>query len=254
MPLEVTTTANLVKQGDTFDVLASFRDTMATNAVSVVFNYDGSKFEFRRDLGNIDGVSCLTSEEGDGQVKLTLMIPDYNAKDLVNVRFRAKEDADLQNEESCITTVVNYVYRDELTGNKMVISTSASTSFTTSNGIPGDTDGDGIVTLIDLSNIIDMFGVKSSDDLWARAKYFDFNNNSEIDIADIVALQSLSIDGTKGTPLAVYTLFRSKTGCKEFIGYFYQNGIRRYSFKVLLQQLNTKPGSLPEDVVCKECK
>ena len=191
MPLEVTTTANLVKQGDTFDVLASFRDTMATNAVSVVFNYDGSKFEFRRDLGNIDGVSCLTSEEGDGQVKLTLMIPDYNAKDLVNVRFRAKEDADLQNEESCITTVVNYVYRDELTGNKMVISTSASTSFTTSNGIPGDTDGDGIVTLIDLSNIIDMFGVKSSDDLWARAKYFDFNNNSEIDIADIVAVAKL---------------------------------------------------------------
>jgi Ca2+-binding EF-hand superfamily protein len=54
--------------------------------------------------------------------------------------------------------------------------------------MPGDTDGDGVITLIDISNIVDMFGVNSEDPLWAEARFFDFNNNNEIDIADIVVI------------------------------------------------------------------
>ena len=154
MPLDVTTAANLVKKGDTFDAAVAFRDKTLTNAVSVVFKFDSSKFEYWRDLDNIEGVNTFIREVGDGEVKLTLMIADYNAKKLANIRFKAKEDADLQNDENSITTVVNYVYKDEYTGNKFVLTTSGSTSFTTSDGIPGDTDGDGIITLIDLSNVI----------------------------------------------------------------------------------------------------
>lgn len=190
MPLVIKTTANLIEQGDIFHVLASFRDTTSTNAASVAFNFDSSKFEYIAALDDIEGASILTREVADGEIKLTLMIPDYKAKDLAKIRFKAKEDADLQNEESSITTVVNYVYRD-YSGSKFVVSTSGSTSFTTSNGIPGDTDGDGIVTLIDLSNVIDMFGVTSGNSRWSQAKYFDFNNNNEIDISDIVAVAKL---------------------------------------------------------------
>lgn len=190
MPLSVTTTANLIKKGDVFDVLASFRDTTETNAVSINFKYDSSKFEYISALADIDGVSYLTTEAGDGEIKLTLMIPDYNAKDLAKIRFKAREDADLQNEDSSIETVANYVYRD-FEGNKFILATFGSTSFTTSNGNPGDTDGDGIVTLIDLSNVIDLFGVTNTSSRWPRAKFYDFNNNNQIDIADIVYVAQL---------------------------------------------------------------
>lgn len=195
-PLSVTTTANLLKKGDYFDVKASFIEETTSNAVSLVIEYDSDKFEFAGNLGAdssqdsyIDGISYLTCEVGDGNIKFTIMIPDYRAKDLVSLRFRAKENADIQNEEISITATANYVYRTS-TGDKTIRTAFGSTSFTTS-GNPGDTDGDGKITLIDLSNIIDMFGVKSGDELWTKAKFFDFNKNNVIDIADIVAVAKL---------------------------------------------------------------
>jgi len=194
MPLDVTTNAKLVKKGDLFDVAVAFRDRTATNTARVTLKFDSSKFEFWRDLGGIDGVTLLTREQGDGEVKLTLMIPDYNAKELVKIRFKAKEDADLKNESNSITAVVNYVYRDEFSGEKIVLTTSGSTSFVTSGGIPGDTDGDGVITLIDLSNIIDMFGLKKGDAGWTTAQFYDFNGNDEIDIQDIVYVAKLVVN------------------------------------------------------------
>ena len=194
--LDVSTTANLVKKGDYFDVSASFLRTTTTNAVSFVLDYDKDKFEYAGNLGAdpsqdsyIDGVTYLTSDAGDGNVKLTLMIPDYKAKNLVSLRFRAKENADIQNADNSITATANYVFKAG-TGEKVVLSASGSTDFTTI-GNPGDTDADGRVTLIDLSNVIDMFGVRSGDALWAKAKFFDFNRNKVIDIADIVAVAKL---------------------------------------------------------------
>lgn len=195
-PLSVTTTANLLKQGDYFDVKASFLQTTTSNAVSLVLNYDSDKFEYAGNLGAdssqdsyIDGISYLTSEVGDGSITLTIMIPDYEAKDLASLRFRAKENADIQNAENSITATANYVYRAS-TGDKTVRTAFGSTDFTTS-GNPGDTDGDGKITLIDLSNVIDMFGVENGDELWTKAKFFDFNKNNVIDIADIVAVAKL---------------------------------------------------------------
>ena len=44
------------------------------------------------------------------------------------------------------------------------------------------------VTLIDLSNVIDLFGVKNTEPAWEDAKYYDYNNNGEIDIYDITVL------------------------------------------------------------------
>lgn len=195
-PLSVTTTANLLKKGDYFDVKASFVQATTSNAVSFVLNYDSDKFEYAGNLGAdssqdsyIDGVSYLNSEVGDGKVTLTIMIPDYEAKDLVSLRFRAKENADIQNADNSVTATANYVYRAS-TGDKTIRTAFGSTDFTTS-GNPGDTDGDGKITLIDLSNVIDMFGVENGDELWTKAKFFDFNKNNAIDIADIVAVAKL---------------------------------------------------------------
>ena len=195
-PLDVTTTANLVKKGEYFDVTASLPETTTVNAVSFVLNYDPDKFEYCGNLGAdpaqdsyIDGVTYLTSDVGDGNVKLTLMIPDYKAKDLVSLRFRAKENADIQNADNSITATADLVYKTS-EGSKFVFTVSGSTEFT-SSGNPGDTDEDGKVTLLDLSNVIDMFGVKSGDALWTKAKFYDFNKNKVIDIADIVTVAKL---------------------------------------------------------------
>jgi enterochelin esterase-like enzyme len=191
--LKVTTNANLVQKGDYFDISASFTQKTSTNAVSLILNYDQDKFEYAGNIGGdpshdsyIDGVTYLTSDVGEGSIRLTMMIPDYNAKDLVNLRFRAKENAELQNTDCTITAIADYVYKTSA-GEKLVKQVTGSTNFTTS-GLPGDTDNDGKITLIDLSNIIDMFGVKSGEALWAEARFFDFNKNNEIDIADIVAI------------------------------------------------------------------
>ena len=195
-PLDVATTANLVKKGDYFDITASFHETTTANAVSFVLNYDKDKFEYCGNLGAdpaqdsyIDGVTYLTSDVGDGNVKLTLMIPDYKAKDLVSLRFRAKENADIQNADNSISATANYVYKMS-SDKKIVLTAYGSTDFT-SSGNPGDTDADGKVTLLDLSNVIDMFGVKSGDVLWTKAKFYDFNKNKVIDIADIVTVAKL---------------------------------------------------------------
>ena len=195
-PLDVTTNANLVKKGDYFDVAVSFHKATTANAVSFVLNYDSDKFEYAGNLGAdssqdsyIEGVTYLTSSAGEGKVKLTMMIPDYKAKDLASLRFRAKENADIQNADNSITASADYVYKNS-TGIKTVRTAFGSTDFT-SSGNPGDTDADGKVTLLDLSNVIDMFGVKSGDALWTKAKFFDFNNNKVIDIADIVAVAKL---------------------------------------------------------------
>ena len=191
--LDVTTTANLIKKGDYFDIAAAFSEVTATNAATVEINYDASKFEYVRNLGGnaseatyIDNVSYLKTDLGDGSVKLTLMIADKNAKDLVSLRFRAKADANLKNEDNSISATARYVFTNP-SGDKIIKASMGSTSFT-SLGIPGDTDGDGEVTLIDLSNIIDLFGVSAADALWTEAKYYDLNKNMVIDIADIVAI------------------------------------------------------------------
>ena len=55
------------------------------------------------------------------------------------------------------------------------------------NNVPGDTTGKGYVDLIDLSNVIDMFGITAEHPDWNTVyKFYDFNNNGRIDIQDIV--------------------------------------------------------------------
>jgi len=68
---------------------------------------------------------------------------------------------------------------------KSIRRVQASVTFTTSAGAQGP------YTLIDLSNLIDWFGVKAGDAAWAQARFFDFNGNGEIDIQDIATLAQM---------------------------------------------------------------
>ena len=75
--------------------------------------------------------------------------------------FQSQGNADIQNEENSIGTA-NYVYRTS-TGDK-TIRTAFGSTFTTS-GNPGDTDGDGKITLIDLSTS-STCSEEELDELW----------------------------------------------------------------------------------------
>lgn len=58
--------------------------------------------------------------------------------------------------------------------------------------LEGDTNGDGRIDLLDLSNMIDWLGFNDSREDWADWHiYFDFNGNGEIDIYDIAYVARL---------------------------------------------------------------
>lgn len=196
--LNISTKAHNVKVGDYFNVDASFKETKNSNTVVLNYSFDSAKFEYANYTVPKGGnISVIDTQYGDGYAKITLMIPDYEAEDLGSIMLHAKEDAILSNEQQTITVNSDYVVKNE-DGNKVVESVTATTNFTTiGTGTPepallGDTNGDGVVDLIDLSNMIDWFGVDSSDTEWLnKYTYFDFNNNSTIDIYDISSVARL---------------------------------------------------------------
>ena len=56
----------------------------------------------------------------------------------------------------------------------------------------GDTNGDSIVDLLDLSDMIDWFGITSADAQWnSLYVFYDFNNNGQIDIGDIAVVAQM---------------------------------------------------------------
>jgi hypothetical protein len=181
--LALASDANLVKKGGYFRMNASFAEPVESNAAELVFSYDTDVFEYRG-FTPASGVTLLGRQDLPDGVKLTVMNPGYSLGAIGETLFSAKEDANLRNSESAFGLTVNYVAR-AADGAKSIKAASAGTSFTTSGGKHGDVNGDDAVTLIDLSDIIDMFGVTSADATWDACKFFDYNGNLQIDIRDI---------------------------------------------------------------------
>ena len=186
--LVVTTDANLVKQGDYFRVNTSLESVAVSNVATIAYIYDTEKYDYRG-FTPADGVSVLNNvATADGR-RLTVMMDDYTARDFGQMLFSAKDDANLQSDMNIINVEVEYILKAE-DGSKSMAKAAGSTSFTSvgGSGIPGDFDGDGLVSLIELSNVIDMFGKSSESSDWDVCKFCDVNNNGEIDILDISSI------------------------------------------------------------------
>ncbi len=187
--LNLSTDAHLVKKGNYFNVMPSFDYSVNSNAATLEFSFDSTKFEYRG-FTSAEGVSLLNSETGVNSLKLTVMVEDYSTKDYGKVLFSAKEDVDLENTDNTIEVKATYVVKAD-DDTKTIETATASTTFTSVGDLSGDVNHDGKVNLLDLSDIIDVFGITSSDSRWSTYRFFDLNGNGTIDIQDISEIAKL---------------------------------------------------------------
>ncbi len=187
--LNVTTDANLVKQGDYFRVNAGFEEEVASNAAILTYSFDSSKFEYRGYTAAA-GETVLDTQAENGTLRLTVMKNGYATKSYGTVLFSVKEDADVKSEDNSVALQAEYAVK-AADGSKSIKSATASTSFTSSGGTAGDVNGNGSLDLIDLSDLIDAFGMTSADPQWNKYKFFDYNKNGQIDIFDISSVAKL---------------------------------------------------------------
>ena len=194
--IKLSTAAHLVKNGDYFTVNAAFDEPVNSNTATLTYTFDGGLFEYAN-YTVAKGVSVINREYGEGFAKITVMVPDYNTQDYGDIMIRAKEDAKLSMSREKIALSAEYILRGE-DGGKTLNTASGSVSFTTLGtgtggpAVPGDTNGDGSVNLLDLSDLIDWFGFDSTDPQWdTRYIFFDFDNSGTIDITDIAYVARL---------------------------------------------------------------
>ena len=170
--------------GDQFTLTAAFENKVESNAGTLTYTFDPSIFNYI-DFAPANGVTLVNSVITNGQVKLTLVrIGDYGINELGSLTLQAKEDAVFNGELKEFSVNAQYVLN---TDPKTIAS---GTAFTTVRTVEiGD------FTLIDLSNIVDWFGIDNTDANWFRLyAAWDFNNNGEIDIYDIVFVAMLIKD------------------------------------------------------------
>ncbi|MDR2671042.1 MAG: C69 family dipeptidase [Oscillospiraceae bacterium] len=195
--LQLATEAHHVKAGDYFTVGTAFVKQMSSNTAVLTYTYDDSLFEYANFVP-AEGVTVIDITHAAGSAKVTVAAMNYDLQNVGDLMLHAKPTAKLSNEYQSLSVHIAYVLRNNAWV-KSIREDTASVSFTTvGNGgggqpaVPGDTDGDGLVDLRDLSNIIDMFGVGSTDSQWTiRYVFFDFNNNGTIDISDIAYVAKL---------------------------------------------------------------
>jgi Icc-related predicted phosphoesterase len=178
-----------VRKGDYFNVDVALDRVARSNAATLRFEFDADKFEYAG-FTAAKGVTLLDAGSGAGSAALVLMTQDYAALHFGTAMFRAKEDADLNNGLNPINLFAQYAVKDE-GGGKSLKSAAGSTSVYTSGGSLGTGEG-GAVTLIDLSNVIDLFGADSSMPGWnEKYRQYDLDCNGRIEIKDIAMVAAL---------------------------------------------------------------
>ena len=187
--LILTPDEKIVRRGDYFNISAAFESEITGNAGILEFTYDTALFDYANNTP-ADGVIVLMTELTDSGARFVLMVPDYEIKGLMTLMLRAKEDVILGNASHEIIALVNVVVKDQ-NNEKEVVNTATITKITTSGNslvdVDGDVNGDGVVNLIDLSNIVDAFGFTDEHEAWETVyRFMDFNQNGSIEISDIV--------------------------------------------------------------------
>ena len=147
-----------------------------SNVVVLDYMFDTEKFAYAS-CSVPEGVTVINAETTAAGVRVTLMVGDYNMKDLASVMLQAK--ADISEKLELASVVANLVVRE---GTEKEVVTLSSKLVLNPKDDPAYVDFD----LIYLSNVIDAFGAKRGDRNWHKVSQYDWNLNGTIDINDIV--------------------------------------------------------------------
>jgi hypothetical protein len=173
--------------GGAVTLSAAFDRQLDANVALLRCRFDGGRLSCEAFTPG-DGVTVLDIDEtADGQVRVVVMAPDYAMRELGHFRLRAGEGLTPAGDYEDVTLRVEYVVREAPDRKDLqTADAGAYVRIAAGEAAPGDTDGDGVVDLLDLSNVIDWFGADHLHPQWASlCVRFDSNGNGVIDIADI---------------------------------------------------------------------
>ena len=181
LELVVTDDAPALLVGDEFNVNASFNIKIESNALTLEYEFDKTKFEPKVVDGAIvfepaAGVTFVTAVATDKGVKVTLAIQDYEAKEFGNLPLIVIDD--LKGDTYKIKVECMYVTFDK---NRDKVISGPLNDCTEVTGYVFPTK----FTIIQLSHVIDWFGVKVGDTEWPEARYWDVVQDGVINILDI---------------------------------------------------------------------
>ena len=170
--VQLTSDKYMLLGDEDFTLTPAFYTNTSTNTAVMNFTYDKAKFAYQGYTGS-EGVTLVDAQETDNGVKITVMIQNYDATSLGDVKFHANEFD--ETEDNTIRMTVDYVTKN---GDVKTINSGAASVTLTSVKL-GEFD------LITLSNLIDVFGITKYSPEWSEYRLYDFNNNGEIDVFDI---------------------------------------------------------------------
>ena len=151
--LKVTPDKNIVAKGDYFNLVTEFDEdvTVPSNAAIITYNYDNTKFAYRG-FTPAEGLNVLRTQSKEGSITIVISnLQDYAISKIGKALFSTLKDAALKYETVPIDVNIEYVFKDS-DGSKSIVKAD------TVAGVVTTYIGDE-VTLIDLSNVIDLFGV-----------------------------------------------------------------------------------------------
>ena len=170
---------NEVRANDSFRLTPFFERTVNSNAAVLEIEYNSVDIEYTGFIA-AEGVTVLNTIFTENSVIMTFMILDYNTRTYGDFLFSVKEPINIIYKESIISVNASIALKDEYSNEKILFETSASGSIIITGAIPAE------ITLLELSSLIDAFGITSGHEDWSKYRIFDINNDGAIDIIDII--------------------------------------------------------------------
>ena len=174
--ISLVTPSGMVKKGDYINIGTTFNKTVESNASVLHYTFDAAMFDYAN-FTPAAGVTVLNTEFSAGYATITVMVDGYSTLGYGELMLRVRDD--LNQSDYKIELLANLAIRLD-SGIKEI------QSFATSGNLVG-TPVPGTFSLIDLSDIIDAFGIDSTHAEWiAKYRFWDFTNSGVINIANIV--------------------------------------------------------------------
>ena len=184
--LSLRLSAQALQTGQDLLVDTFFNQKVNSNTSRLTYTYSDDEFSYKG-FEAADGVTVLDEDIEPGKVMLTVMVNDYETSYYGKLLLTAKKDT----VSTFTVSLSNEIVVKTEDEQKMILiyTASVSSDYIVDDRIPGDFNGDGKVDLLDLSEMIDAFGIDSTYSDWAsKYRYMDFNQNGEVDIYDIALL------------------------------------------------------------------